>query len=301
MPIWIPLTIAAAFLQNLRSTLQKRLTGEMSAIAATYVRFAYGLPVGVIYVWALKHFGGMALPSPNTIFLVFCIVGAITQILGTVFLVALFAHRNFAVGTTYSKTESVQAAIFGFIVLGDHLSLSGIAAILISFAGVVLISMARSAVPALQFWRSLIDRPALMGIGSGSMFGIAAVSYRAASLSLDYPNVYMAAGYTLLAVLLIQTVAMGLWLALHRPEDFKASLSTWRVSGIVGIAGSLASMGWFTAMTIENAAYVRALGQIELVFTFASSYFLFRERTRPLELAGIALILGGILLLLFAR
>ena len=60
----------------------------------------------------------------------------------------------------------------------------------------------------------------------------------------------------------------------------------------------LASAGWFTAMTIQNAAYVRALGQIELLFTFAASIFLFHERPNRTEVIGIVLVVGGILLLL---
>ena len=60
----------------------------------------------------------------------------------------------------------------------------------------------------------------------------------------------------------------------------------------------IGSAGWFTAMTIQNAAYVRALGQIELVFTFAASIFLFQEWPNRVEVAGILLVIGGILLLL---
>ena len=60
----------------------------------------------------------------------------------------------------------------------------------------------------------------------------------------------------------------------------------------------LGSAAWFTAMTLENAAYVRAVGQIELVFTLVASYFFFRERSTALELVGIVLIVGGIVILL---
>ena len=59
-----------------------------------------------------------------------------------------------------------------------------------------------------------------------------------------------------------------------------------------------ASACWFTAMTLEKVAYVRALGQIELIFTFASSVFWFREKIARLELAGCLLIVAGILTLL---
>jgi drug/metabolite transporter (DMT)-like permease len=301
MPLWIPITIAAAFLQNLRSTWQKQLAGDLSAIAATYVRFAFGLPVAAVYLWGLWAIGGISMPTPNGIFLFYAVMGGIAQIIGTVLLVAIFAYRNFAVGTTYSKTETVQAAVFGFVVLGDHPSMGAVAAILVSFAGVVAISMAKSKLTAANFLRSLSEKSTLMGIGSGTAYGIAAVSYRAASLSLGRDDSLMPAAYTLLVVLVIQTIAMTIWLWLREPDQLGGTMRAWRISSLVGIAGSLASMGWFTAMTMENAAYVRALGQIELVFTFASSQFLFKEKTERLEFIGIALVIGGLLLLLFLR
>ncbi len=301
MPLWIPITIAAAFLQNLRSTWQKQLSGELSATAATYVRFSFGLPVAIVYLWGLHALGGFALPSPNAMFLIYCVIGGFTQIIGTFLLVALFAYRNFAVGTTYSKTETVQAALFGIIVLGDHPSLGAVAAILVSFVGVVAISMAKSHLTLGNFARSLSEKPTLMGIGTGAGFGISAVCYRAASLSLEADGFLISASYTLVTVLLIQTVMMGLWLLWREPDQLVKTAKSWKVSLLVGIAGAMASMGWFTAMTIENAAYVRALGQIELVFTFASSHFLFKEKTERLELFGIALVIGGLLLLLFLR
>ncbi len=301
MPLWIPITIAAAFLQNLRSTLQKKLTGEMSAMGATYVRFAYGLPVAALYLAGLVGFTGAALPDPNPTFLVYAAVGGLAQIWGTVLLVAIFAYRNFAVGNTYSKTETIQTALFGLIVLGDLLSLGAFLAILVSLAGVVIISMAQAKLTLAAFVRSLGEKPTLMGIGSGACYGVAAVCYRAASLSLERPDFLTAAAYTLVVVLTIQTVAMTLWLWWRGPADLRAALTTWKVSSVVGLAGALASMGWFTAMTIQNAAYVRALGQIELVFTFISSHFIFREKTNRLEFIGIVLVAGGILLLLVAR
>ena len=300
MPLWIPITIAAAFLQNLRSMWQKQLTSVMSTTAATYVRFSFGLPVATVYLLGLHYIGGYALPGPNTTFVIYCVIGGFSQIIGTFLLVALFAYRNFAVGTTYSKTETVQAALFGMIVLGDHPSLGAILAIGVSLAGVVAISMAKANLTAMNFVRSLKQRPTLMGIGTGAAYGISAVCYRAASLSL-HDDFLISASYTLFVVLIIQTLAMTLWLAWKEPAQLGKTLKAWRLSSLVGLVGALASVGWFTAMTIENAAYVRALGQIELVFTFAASHFLFKEKTERQELVGIVLVIGGLLLLLIAR
>jgi len=301
MPLWIALTIGAAFLQNLRSTLQKHLTAELSATAAAYVRFSFGVPVAIIAVSWLSYGAGITLPAPKPEFLFYCALGGTAQVFGTVLLVALFSYRNFAVGNAYSKTEAVQTALFGIIILGEHVSPGAAVAILISLIGVMMISTARNAVTLSLFFSSLVERPVFMGIGAGSCFAIAAVSYRAASLSLGHEDFLMSAAFTLLVVLCLQTVVMTAWIAWREPEQLRATMRNWKVSLGVGVTGAVASLGWFTAMTIENAAYVRALGQIELVFAFAASVFLFKEKPRPIELLGIALVVAGILLLVLAR
>ena len=50
MEFWIPITIAAAFLQNLRSTAQKHLKGVMGTTGATFVRFGFGLPFATLFL-----------------------------------------------------------------------------------------------------------------------------------------------------------------------------------------------------------------------------------------------------------
>ncbi len=301
MPLWIPLTISAAFLQNLRTTLQKRLSAELSAAAATYVRFSFGLPVAALYVAALAYGGDISLPQPHVEFLFYCLTGGLAQILGTLLTVALFAYRNFAIGSAYAKTETVQTALFGLIVLGDRLTAGASAAILLSLLGVMLISSNRNAPGLKVFFTALLERPALMGIGAGAFFGISAVSYRAASLSLGREDFLMPAAFTLLWVMSMQTLLMTAWIAWREPGQLRATARNWKISASVGMAGAFASMGWFTAMTIENAAYVRALGQIELLFAFASSVFLFGEKARRLEILGMILVVAGIVLLLITR
>ena len=66
----------------------------------------------------------------------------------------------------------------------------------------------------------------------------------------------------------------------------------------MGLASMLGSVGWFTAMTLQNAAYVRAVGQVELIFTFLTSTLIFREKITSYEILGTVLIVGGIMVLL---
>ena len=301
--LWIPITIFAAFCQNLRSAVQKHLKGELSNAGATFSRFGYGLPVVFAYVLALRYGAGMAWPEPNPEFVIYGLVGGATQIGATFLLVWLFSFRDFAVGTTYSKTETVQAVLFGLIILGDGVGLAGAVAIFVSLIGVMLLSTAKSELDWRRLWLDWTERTALIGIFSGTLFGISAVAFRAASLSLgdptsgEGPGFLMQAGFTLAFVILAQTIGMALWMAWREPGQLAAVLRSWRWASLAGFAGALSSIGWFTAMTLQNVAYVRALGQIELVFTFAAGILIFRERSTRLEVIAILLVVAGILIL----
>lgn len=298
MELWIPITIAAAFMQNVRTTLQKKLQGKLGTRGASFVRFGYGFPVAILYVLGLHFFAGFALPQLNGAFLFWSVVGGLAQIFATIMLVYLFTLRNFAVGTAYSKTEPVQAAIFGLILLGERLTTGAVLAIIVGVLGVMLISVARMPLSWGNLFKALVSRTALIGIASGGVFGISAVAYRSAALSLDGPNPIMQAAVTLAFVTTFQTVFMLVWMLIKDKNEIVLVLKSWRSSSLVGLSSVLGSMGWFTAMALQQVAYVRALGQIELIFTFISAVFIFKERINRMEVAGCILIVTGILFLL---
>ncbi|MCV0394773.1 MAG: DMT family transporter [Rhizobiaceae bacterium] len=298
MELWIPITFAAAFLQNLRSALQKHLKGVMGTTGATFVRFGFGVPFALAFVVILHAGMGYELPALNAAFLVWVIVGGLGQILAQALLVHLFSFRNFAVGTAYSRTEPAQAAVFGLIFLGEVASAGALMAIAISVVGVMLISVAHTAVNPRSLVTSVFSRNALIGLASGTFFGIAAVAYRAASTALGGPNFMMQAAVTLAVVIVFQTLVMLAWMALRERGEFGRIAAAWKPSLLVGLVGATASFGWFSAMTLQQAAIVKAVAQVEMVFTIASSILVFREKVTLVELAGCALIVGGILVLL---
>ena len=298
--LWIPLTIAAAFFQNLRSALQKHLKAHLSTGGATYVRFFYAWPFAVLYVWGLNEFGGFAIPAVNATFLVYCLSGGLSQIIFTFLLVWMFSFRNFATGTIYSKTETVQVAILGLLILGDPLSIAAGAAILISLIGVMALSVAGTKITPASLIASLGEKTTLIGLTCGAFLGASVVLFRGGALSLGGEGFIMQAAFTLAVSVVFQTVMMGAYLAVRERGQLKAVIVHWRPSLSVGVAGVLASIGWFSAFTLQNAAYVRALGQIELIFTIIVSAVIFREKIKSQEIAGIAFIIIGILILLLA-
>lgn len=296
--LWIPVTIFAAFMQNLRSALQKHLKGRLSTGGASYVRFFYALPFALAYVSAVIWIGGYRVPPANALFLVYCLAGGLSQILFTFLLVHLFSFRNFAVGTTYSKTEVIQVAILGLVLLGDTVSGFGVIAIGIGMIGILVLSVANTAVTWRGLAMGLFEKPTLIGLLCGAFLGASVVFYRGASLSLGDHPVLPRAAFALAVSLTMQTLIMGAYLIVREPGQMSAVIRNWRPALGVGVAGFLASVGWFTAFTLQNAAYVRAVGQIELVFTFIASAVVFKERTKPLELLGIALVILAILILI---
>ncbi len=299
--LWIPITIAAALLQNIRTALQKPLKGRLSTNAATYTRYVFGFPLAIAYLLLLTTGFGLALPSFNWTFAAWIAVGSITQIVATSLLLYAFTYKNFAVGVAYSKTEVIQAGVFGLIFLGETVTGFGAAAIVLGTIGVMAMSLDRTQ----PLWRAFLlgwtERPALIGIASGGVFAISAVSFRAASLALHHSDFLSAAAYTVAFATVLQTALLTVYLLAREPAQVRLVFQHWRIASLPSIAGVLGTICWLTAMTLQSVAYVRTLGLIELVFTFAISVLAFREKPARNEIVGVALLIAGIALVLNLR
>ncbi|WP_265508305.1 EamA family transporter, partial [Paracoccus rhizosphaerae] len=71
----------------------------------------------------------------------------------------------------------------------------------------------------------------------------------------------------------------------------------WRTVLPVGVTGVLGSLGWFTAFALQNAAYVRSLGQVELLFSILASVIVFRERLRIIDVLGMLLLAVSVVMI----
>ena len=293
--LWVWLTLGAAFVQNVRSLLQRQLsaagTGPLTVLGATYVRFLYAVPFA--WLGAALLFADRPVPDAGPAFWLTSAFGGVAQIGGTAALLGSFRRRSFAVGTAFSKTEAMQTAAFGFVLLGDSLSWLAFAGIVISLVGVVVMTVKQSPEDRAQ-WQGGVG----LGLLAGAAFAVAAVCYRGAALSLPDGTILERAVATLAVALTVQTAAMGLLLRLREPGTLTAVLAVWRLGAAVGALGALASAAWFSAMTVQNAALVRALGQVELIFAFLTSVWLFRERVRWRDALGGGLLLLGVALLI---
>jgi len=296
MELWIPVTIAAASFQTVRFMLQKVVsTKQLSAGGATFARFIYSAPLVLaglaFWLWLTDR----PLPDLSAAFWGYGAMGGMSQILATVAVVLLFRERNFAVGITFKKTEVILAALVGLLVLGEAISLGGLAAILIGLAGVLLLSRT----PGVEggWMRHLTSRASLLGLGSGMLFAISGVSYRGASLEID-AEAPLRAGVTLAAVVTMQALAMAVWLFWRERGQITAVWHARKTAVWIGLMSLGGSFCWFLAFTLQTAAYVKALGQVELVLSLTASMLFFREKVTTREVLGMALLGASILLLI---
>lgn len=290
MELWVAITITAAFFQNLRSMLQKHLKKRLNSLGATAIRFFFAVPLAwVIYAMVSER----ALTALPLAFFGLTCLAAVGQIFATLLLLYLFGLKNFAVGSTLARTEAVQTAIIGFVLLGDKMALWAVVGILVSLIGVVFI------VGNLRFKRAE-TRSIGIGLASGTSFAIASVLYRAATQTIETGGAVSHGAAVLVVATSFQSVLLLSWFWVKDRQQLFEIFKNWRLGTLVGLTGGLASLGWFTAFSLQNAAYVKAVAQVEILFTLLASWLFFKETIRRAELIGIGFIATGILMLVLS-
>ena len=300
--LWIAIVLVAAALQTARNAGQKYLSGHLSALSATWIRFVFGLPFALMYLFLITTNTSFEFDIFNLGFLLPCGLAALCQLSGTAFLMILFRLRNFAIGSTYVRTEVVVAAFIGTIFFDEFVSLMGWVAIFISVSGVIVISVIKFNLGKQNSFKNFFDISAGIGLLSGLGFALGSFFIREASLSFEDDNFVLTAAITLVVVLSFQTTGLGLYIMITQPRQFYTIIKLWRPSLFVGFTSAIGSIGWFTAMTIQRIAYVKALAQIEFIFALCVSILFFGEKPTRQKFFGMSLVAIGILVLvLFAN
>ena len=289
MEPWVLFAVAAAFAQTLRFAVQKVLAqGRLSAAAATWARFLWSWPLALGLAALYARATGAAAPQLSPAFFAYGLSGGIFQILATICTVSLFRQRAFAVGITFKKTEVMLTALAGFVILGDAVPAWGLAAIALGFFGVVLLSDPPEG-------GSILNRSAGIGLLSGIFFALSAVTYRGAALALDTGDPVLTGGITLAVVAAWQTLVLAVWLRVREPGQITATLKAWRPTMVVSLFSLCGSWSWFAAFSLMNAAYVFAVGQVELIFSLLIGWLWFGERLTRREGLGMLVLTVSIL------
>jgi len=290
--LWIPFTPIGAAGQVARNAMQRGLAGPLGTLGATHIRFLFGLPFAALFLGAILVVTGDRLAWPLRDFWLWLVTGGMAQIVATALMLAAMNERSFVVTTAYLKTEAVQAAAFGFVFLGDHVTALKFAGIVLATAGVIVTALRPAGMREGSSWR-----PTLLGLFAASFFALSAVGYRGAILNVPAVSFVTAASFTLMATLAMQTIVLSAWLMARAPGVMSAIFRLWKPSMFAGFMGSFASLFWFFAFALTPAANVRTLALVEVLFAQAAAYYGMKQRLSLREVCGVALILIGVGLL----
>jgi drug/metabolite transporter (DMT)-like permease len=298
---WIPIVLWAALAQTARNAAQRSLVAQAGTLGATLARFLYGLPFAGVWV-ALLHAlpaTAAAIPPFHPGYFGWLMLGALGQLGATAAMLAAMNQRNFVVGVAFSKTDALQVAIFASVFLHELPGWMTVVAMVLATAGVVLLSLPakRDASNAAAGARAWASPAALYGLASGAGFALSAVGYRGAALQLPDVSPWLIGAWGVLWAQAAQTLLLGGWLLWRAPASLRATATAWRVSTAAGMAGALASIGWFTAFALTSAANVRTLGMVEVVFSYLVARRFMQEKLAPAMQAGLLLVVAGLAVL----
>lgn len=286
----------AAFMQAWRNAFQKQLSTTVDVYGVTLARFIFALPLALIYISCLYHFQPVTESVHfNLRFAIYVLIAALSQIAATALMVQLFKQKNYAIGVGLAKSEAVLAAIIAVVFLSDHLSLLGWFGVAVGGFAVFLMSKGR------DFSDFSAQTLCIgIGIGSGLCFAITSLLVREASLELtNLPFIHRAA-WVLLMVIGTQCFLLLMYLGIFRRTTLWAMWQRIGVTFRVSLCSFLASLGWFSAMSMQSVPIVKTLGQVEIIFSMLISAYFFKEKLARAEHLGIVLVVIAAFLVIWA-
>jgi|GEM_PF-128588 len=292
LEIWVYFTLLAALMQAIRTAGQKRLSGHLNSIATTSVRYVYALPFAWLYFWWLLDYKQVEIPDVSTSFIQYALIASVTQIIGTACLITAFRYRNFSVATSLAKTEAVQIAIIGATLFSSPLGFWAWVSVIIGVLGVIIVSKVNIN------YSDLFQNPgAGFGLASGLGLAITMLLVRESSLALN-TDLMVSAAFTLAFMVTVQSFLSLGYVAIQNRTQLPLMIKHWRLCLFVGLTSVIGSIGWYTASSYQNTAYVKALGQIEFFITLFITYRIFKESISKVEYLGMFLILLSVFILL---
>ncbi|MDN4501997.1 EamA family transporter [Alteromonadaceae bacterium BrNp21-10] len=289
---WIVFTLIAVVMQTFRNALQSKLSSNVSTSGVTLARFLFAPPIALIYLGLLYGFSSQAIPEFTFKFVVIVVLASVLQIAATALMVVLFKQKNFAVGAGLAKSEALVAGVVGTLFFGSQLSLFGWLGIFVGAAAVFILSGGGRK-------GELSFKTILIGLACGTCFALTSLYVREASHLLNVPFPHSAA-WVLLWVLCIQTSLLVAYIAVNNNHTFVQLKQNAKLTLATSLTSCLGSICWFSAMALHHVAYVKTLGQIEVLFTILIAYFWLKNPVKKHEIIGLLLIAAAALLVMWA-
>ena len=295
---WVLITAIASLSQTLRSVFQKNLIEDVGVLASAYSRFIFALPfVALLTVFFLDTQELVILKNFSSTVWFFLIAASICQILFTIILIKLFTLRSFAIGVAFSKTEVIQTTLLEIIIVGFILTSQVLSAIIIGFIGMLF--MSKQKLIGNVGYNKLFFKQVTLGVSCGIFLGLSSVLYKVALDGVTSDLIYKKVLILSFLALAFQSAIFGIYiLVTEGTQNALKLMLIWKRGLPVGFFACAATFCWFYAFSLVDATLVRAVGQLDIVFSVLISFIFYKERIKPFELIGMSLITISILALL---
>jgi len=296
--LWVALAVGAGLAQTTRNVVAQSLAARISPALNSWSRFAFALPLAAAAcLLTMVESGIPTLPAP---FYGFCLLTAVSQLLGNITLVAAFRAGGFGEAIVFHKLEVILTAVVGALLFAEIPSPLGAAGIVLCALGVIAINLARES--ADRRWRRALHfgRSGRLALLCAALLVVASFAIKQASGLVAEANDWITPGsfdapvQTLFHTTWMEVALLSVWVAAREPGGFRPVRLHWRRMMLIGGTGFVASMGWFWAFSLTFVAYVKAIGQIEILFAVLLGIRVLGERTLIRQLPGVLLVTIGI-------
>lgn len=289
---WIVFTLGAVVMQTLRNALQSQLSAHIETAGVTLARFLFAPPIAFAYLCILYVSYPETIPTFTLSFIATTFIAALLQIAATTLMVVLFKQKNFSVGAGLAKSEALVAGVVGTVFFGSQLSVFGWVGILVGGIAIFMLSGGGKR-------GQLNVKTVFIGLSCGTCFALTSLFVREASLMLNVPFPHSAA-WVLLFVLCVQTSLLFIYLTVKNPQVLSKLKQHATMTMLTSTTSCLGSICWFSAMALQHVAYVKTLGQIEVLLTILIAWLWMKHTIKAHEVSGLLLIAIAAILVMWA-
>ncbi len=289
---WVFFTLGAVVLQTFRNALQSKLSANMSTSGVTLARFLFAPPIALVYLLLLYAVSEQNIPEFTLKFVFIVLVASVMQVSATALMVILFKQKNFTVGAGLAKSEALVAGVLGALFFGSQLSLFGWVGILVGATAILVLSSGGRK-------DQLSFKTVIIGLACGTCFALTSLFVREASQLLDLPFPHSTA-WVLLWVLCIQTTLLVSYIAVKSRSTFVALKNNAKMTLVTSVISCFGTICWFSAVSLHHVAYVKTLGQVEVLLTMLLAIFWLKNRVQRHEVIGLLLIAVAAILVMWA-
>jgi drug/metabolite transporter (DMT)-like permease len=289
---WVFFTLGAVVLQTFRNALQSKLSDHISTSGVTLARFLFAPPIALTYLILLYTFSHQTIPEFTLKFIFLVLLASVMQISATSLMVILFKQKNFTVGAGLAKSEALVAGVLGTVFFGSQLSWFGWIGILVGAAAIFVLSGGGKK-------GQLSLKTVIIGLACGTCFALTSLFVREASHLLNVPFPHSAA-WVLLWVLCIQTTLLVSYISVKNKKTFVALKNNVKITLATSIISCFGTICWFSAVSLHHVAYVKTLGQVEVLLTMLVATIWLKNKVHKHEVIGLLLIAVAAILVLWA-